>query len=82
MTDGEILAAIGVLAREKLDWRGTLAPELRLVEDLALDSLRRLTLAVEVENAFRVRLDEGEEGGIETVGELVAAVRRKLGGAP
>lgn len=81
MTDGEILAAIGALAREKLDWRGALVPELRLVEDLALDSLRRLTLAVEVENHFRVRLDEGEEAGIETVGELVAAVRRKLGGA-
>ena len=82
MTDGEILAAIGILAREKLDWPGALAPELRLVEDLALDSLRRLTLAVEVENTFRVRLDEGEEAGIETVGELVAAVRRKLGGVP
>ncbi len=82
MTDGEILAAIGVLAREKLDWRGALAPEMRLVEDLALDSLRRLTLAVEVENTFRVRLDEDEEAGIETVGELVAAVRRRLGGAP
>ncbi len=80
MTDGEILAAIGALARDKLEWRGPWTPELRLVEDLALDSLRRLTLAVEVENHFRVRLDEAEESAIETIGELVAAVGRKLGG--
>jgi acyl carrier protein len=52
---------------------------MRLVEDLRLDSIRLLTLAVEVENRFRVRLDELDEGGIETVGDLVATVKRKLG---
>lgn len=82
MTDGEILAAIGVLTREKLAWRGPVRPELRLVEDLGLDSLRRLALAVEVENCFQVRLDEGDEASIETIGELVTAVRRRLGGVP
>lgn len=79
MTDGEIMAAIGALARERFDWQGELTPEQRLTEDLALDSLRRLALAVEVENRFRVRLDEADEAGIETVRDLVAAVRRKLG---
>ncbi len=53
---------------------------MRLVEDLRLDSVRLLTLAAEVENRFRVFLDEVDEGGIETVGDLVAVVRRKLGG--
>ena len=38
-----------------------------------------MTLAMEVENRFRVRLDELDEGSIETVGDLVAVVRRKLG---
>jgi acyl carrier protein len=33
-----------------------------------------------VENRFRVLLDEVDEAGIETVGDLVAIVRRKLGG--
>ena len=62
-------------------WAGTepLTPEMRLVEDLRLDSIRLLTLAMEVENRFRVRLDELDEGAIETVGDLVAIVRRKLG---
>lgn len=78
MNDDEILAGIGEVAREHLAYRGELAGEMRLVEDLELDSIRLLTLAVEVENRFRVRLDEADEAAIETVGDLVAAVRRKL----
>lgn len=67
------------MAREHLEWTLPLAPEMRLVEDLRLDSIRLLTLAVEVENRFRVRLDE-DEAGIVTVADLVAAVRRRLDG--
>jgi acyl carrier protein len=52
--------------------------EMRLIEDLRLDSVRLLTLAMEVENHFQVRLDELDEGAIETVGDLVATVRKKL----
>lgn len=73
-----ILDGIAEVARRHLDWRGELAPGMRLVEDLRLDSLRLLTLAVEVEDRFRVALDEEDEAAIETVGDLVAAVGRKL----
>ncbi len=73
-----ILAGVAEVAREHVGWRGELAAGMRLVEDLRLDSLRLLTLAVEVENRFRVALDEEDEAGIETVGDLVAAIRRKL----
>lgn len=84
MNDDEILAGVRAVAREHLGHAGELAPHMRLVEDLELDSIRLLTLAVEVENRFRVRLDEADEAAIETVGDLVAAVRRKLaaGGEP
>jgi acyl carrier protein len=74
-----ILAGIAEVARVHLGWEDPLTPDMRLVEDLRLDSIRLLTLAVEVENRFRVRLDELDEGGIETVGDLVATVKRKLG---
>jgi acyl carrier protein len=74
-----ILAGVAEVARVHLGWEDPLTPDMRLVEDLRLDSIRLLTLAVEVENRFRVRLDELDEGGIETVGDLVATVRRKLG---
>ena len=80
MSDEDILAGIQEVARVHLEWDGTLTPELRLIEDLRLDSIRLLTLAAEVENRFRVLLDELDEGAIATVGDLVAVIRRKLGG--
>jgi acyl carrier protein len=79
MSDEAILAGIEQVARRHLGWEGELNPGMRLVEDLRLDSIRLLTLAAEVENHFRVLLDEQDEGTIETVGDLMAIVRRKLG---
>lgn len=79
MSDDAILLGIAEVARQHLGWEGGLTPEMRLVEDLRLDSIRLLTLAAEVENRFRVFLDEMDEATIETVGDLVAIVRRKLG---
>lgn len=73
-----ILAGIAEVLRQHLGWEGVLSEETRLIEDLRLDSIRLLTLAAEVENRFRVRLGEDDEAGIETVGDLVAAVRSKL----
>jgi acyl carrier protein len=78
----DILAGVQAVARQHLAYRGVLAREMRLVEDLELDSIRLLTLAVEVENRFRVSLDETDEAGILTVGDLVEAVRRKLAAEP
>lgn len=71
-----ILAGIARVAHEHLEWRGTLTPEMRLVEDLELDSLKALTLALEVENHFRVCLDP--DAAIETVADLVAAIQERV----
>jgi len=78
VTEAEILAGVQAVAREHLAVRDPLAPRMRLVEDLELDSIRLLTLAVEVENRFRVRLDEADDAAIETVGDLVRAIAGKL----
>ena len=78
MNERSILAGLAAVAREHLGWEGPLTPEMRLVEDLRLDSIRLLTLAAEVENRFRVLLAEEDELEIETVGDLIAIVRRKL----
>jgi acyl carrier protein len=80
MTDAEILDGVRTVAERHLQWRGELRPETRLVEDLELDSITALTLAVEVENLFRVRLDPEIESRIVTVGDLVAAIRGGLDG--
>lgn len=75
--DDEILRGIADVARAHLGWEGVLSPEMSLAEVLALDSLRRLTLVVEVENRFRVCLEEEDEAAIETVADLVVAIRRR-----
>lgn len=81
MSPDVILEGIAEVARRHLGWEGPLFAEMRLIEDLRLDSIRLLTLAAEVENRFRVFLDEQDEAAIETVGDLVAIVQRKLAGA-
>lgn len=52
----------------------TLDFDLRLIEDLGLDSISLLALVVEVENHFRVALEPEDEAGIERVGDLVDAI--------
>lgn len=81
MTDEEALLGISDVARTHLGWTGgDLTPEMRLVEDLRLDSVRLLTLAAEVENRFRIYLEEADEMAIETVADLIALIQRKSGG--
>ncbi len=78
MTEAEVMAAIAEVAREHLRYTGPIAPDLPLVDALALDSLRQLTLLVEIENRFRIRFDTGDESSIRTCGDLVALIGRKL----
>ena len=78
MNDAMILAAITQVARQHVAWHGPVHPDMRLAEDLALDSLKLLTLAVEIENHFRICLDPDEDQELETVGDLVLEIRRKL----
>jgi acyl carrier protein len=73
---------IGILeeiARRHLQWEGNLTRDRPLIETLALDSLRLLTLVVAVEDRFRICLDEEDEANITTVGDLVDLIRRKRG---
>ena len=79
MTRGEIVAGLTEIAARKLEREGRITESTRLVEDLRLDSLALLTLAIEVENRFRLRLDETGVAGIETVGELVDVIAAEIG---
>ncbi len=80
-TDNELITALSAIAATHLDWRGPLSRETRLVETLGLDSLRRLTLLVEIEDRFRISFDEEDETAILTVGDLLDTIRRKRGEA-
>ncbi len=74
----EIIQGVEAVAAEFLEWSGPLPLDAHLVNDLELDSIRLLTLAVEVENHFRVALDPEDEENIQTVRDLVDAVAGKL----
>ncbi len=78
MTDDVILAGINRVARERLGLAGDLGPEARLRADVAVDSLALLTLVVELESHFRIRFDDADERGVESVGDLVRVVARHL----
>ncbi len=79
MSRERVLEGIAEVARRHLGWQGALRRDMRLVEDLELDSMRLFTLAAEVENHFRVILDEEDEGALVTVGDLADLIGRKLG---
>ncbi len=82
VSEGEILAGIREVVDRHLDLPQETGQQLdrstRLRDDLALDSLQMFTLAVEVENHFRVRLTPEDDAAIVTAGDLVTAVRNKL----
>ena len=50
-----------------------------LFRDLELDSIQQLTFVVELENHFKICFDEGDEAGIETIGDVVDTVSKRLG---
>jgi len=66
----EVLLAMGI--------RAQIGPETRIGDDLALDSLRRIELAIEVENRFRIILEPEDETRIQTIGDLAEVIDRRL----
>jgi len=73
----DVGGALSEIARG-LGLQGELRPEQRLVEDLGLDSVGLLSLAVAVEDHFRICLDAEDEAEIRTVGDLLRVLERKL----
>jgi acyl carrier protein len=54
-----------------------LTDETRLIEDLALNELRRVQLVVGVEQHFNVKIGDRDAEGIQTIGQLVECVYSK-----
>jgi acyl carrier protein len=76
--EAEVLCGIADVARAHLNWTGPLTRDMPLVETFELDSLRQLTLVIEIENRFRICLDGEDEQSLCTVGDLLDVIRRKL----
>ncbi len=80
MSERAILDALGAIARRELDWEGSLTSDTSLVEALALDSIRLLQLLVAVEDHFELCLDEDDEQGLVSAGDLVTLIQERGGG--
>jgi len=59
-----------------------LVPEARLVEDLGLDSLDAVELAISVERKFDIEVPEEELTKLKTVADMVALVQSRMKQAP
>jgi acyl carrier protein len=71
----EIMAArLGLTAEQ-------IVPEARLVEDLGLDSLDAVELAIAVERKFDIEVPEEELTKLKTVADMLALVESRTGGA-
>ena len=79
--DLRVLEEIRRIARVDLEFTGEILPAARLNEDLHLDSMAMIVVAVGLENMFRVKLQEEDAGLILTVGDLVQLVVKRVGEA-
>jgi acyl carrier protein len=77
--DVRVLEEIRRIARSELELERDISLTTRLDEDLALDSLALIVVAVGLENAFRVRLREEDAGSLATVADLVRLVGQRVG---
>lgn len=78
MTSTELAREVEDILRSECRIDVPMTPDTRLVEDLGLDSLQFLGLAVALENRFRLPLDEDPERPPATLGDLVRLVEQRL----
>lgn len=69
---------LGILRNQCAVKAETITDRTRLQEDLGLDSLGLLTLAVEIENFYQIDLKENPSHPPQTVGELASLVNKRL----
>jgi acyl carrier protein len=74
----QALVEIRRILGEELAVAAAVEPGLALVADLHLDSMELLTLAVGLENRFRVKLNEADGAGVKTVDDLAGLVARRV----
>ena len=78
MTESQILENVRKVLEEHLQISFPVGRETDLFRDLELDSLKQLTLVVELENRFRICFDEGDEDGLRTIGDVVEFIANRI----
>jgi len=70
LSEADVLAEIQKIVAAQLDFKGELEPDDELIADLELDSLALATLAVAVEDHFKIALPEDGPRRPRTVADL------------
>ena len=78
MNESQILENVREVLEEHLQISFPVGRETDLFRDLELDSLKQLTLVVELENRFRICFDEGDEEGLRTIGDVVGFIAHRI----
>ena len=78
MTKSQILEDVRSVLREHLQVSFPVDLETDLFHDLELDSLKQLTLVVELENQFRICFHEGDEEDLRTIGDVVGLISNRI----
>lgn len=79
VTAEDVLGEIRRIAASELEIARPVEPSHELIRDLELDSLGLITLAVGLENRFRVKLSEEDAAQVVTVADLAGLVQRRVG---
>lgn len=77
MTTMERLVDVFVRVFEDEVQADAILPESKLVDDLGLNSIGMLYMAMELENEFGIKFSNEDFAGLTTVGDVVARVERK-----
>jgi acyl carrier protein len=74
LSEQDVLIEIRQIVERELEMARDVNPTDRLVQDLGLDSMTLITLAVALEDRFQILLSDEEATRIETVGELARCI--------
>lgn len=77
MMHPSIMQGIRTVLRKHLGIDATVDENTQLVSDLELDSLKQLTLVVELENYFQIRFDYGDETGLRTLQDVATLIETR-----
>ncbi len=77
MTTMERLVDVFVRVFEDEVQADAIRPESKLIDDLGLNSIGMLYMAMELENEFGIKFSNEDFAGLTTVGDVVARVERK-----
>lgn len=79
VSEQQILDTICTFLQELQEGDAEITAQTDLREDLGLNSLDAVDLALKLEDEFDIELPDDELAGFETVGDVVAAVERRVG---